>query len=92
MAAGMLISHSRPETDDLFHPAAALLYLLFCIDLILGHPKLDMALIAVVLFPQLGVTAMLQLAALVVPILVAMLCGFRAVICAVSLPVIALHN
>lgn len=61
--------NAEPETDDLFHPAAALLYLLFCIDLILGQPKTDLALIAVVLFPQLVLAAMPQLAALAVPIL-----------------------
>ena len=91
LAVGMLISHARPETDDLFHPAAALLYLLFCIDLILGQPKLDVALIAVVLFPQLGVAAMLQLAALAVPILFAVLCAFKAVTCASSL-LVTLHE
>lgn len=90
LAAGLLISHARPETDDLFHPAAALLFLLFCIDLLLGQPKLDMALMAVVLFPQLGVAAMIQLAAFAAPILLAPLYGFRVVIHAFR--VITLHD
>lgn len=92
IAIGMLVSYGSPETDGLFHSAAALLYLLYCIDLFLGQPKLDMALVAVVLFPQFGMVAVMQLAAVVAPLLLVVLYAVWAVACRVSALALLLHG
>ena len=92
IAVGMLTWYRSPETDGLFHSAAALLYLLYCIDLFLGQPKLDMALIVVVLFPQFGMAAIMQLAAIVAPLLLVALYAVWAVACRVSALALLLHE
>ena len=92
VAAGALMSYTRPETDKLFRSAAALLYLLYCMDLFLGKPKLDMALIAVVLFPQLGMVAVMQLATVLAPLLLVVLYAAWTIACRVSSLVVLLHG
>ena len=92
IAVGLLTSYGSPQTDGLFHSAAALLYLLYCIDLFLGQPKLDMALVAVVLFPKFAMVAIMQLAAVVASLLLVVLYAVWAVACRVSAFVLLLHR
>ena len=84
LAVGMLLSYARPDADGLFHSTAALLYLLYCMDLFLGQPKMDMALVAIVLLPQLGAAAVMQLAAIVAPFLLVALYAVWAITYRVS--------
>ena len=79
LAVGMLLSYTRPDADGLFHSTATLLYLLYCTDLFLGQPKVDMALVAIVLLPQFGAAAVMQLAAVVAPLLLMALYAVWAV-------------
>lgn len=92
IVVGTWMSYTSPETDGLFHSAAALLYVLYCMDLFLGQQKLDMVLIAVVLFPQLGMLAVMQLAAVVAPLLLVVLYAAWAVTCRVSALVVLLDG
>ena len=81
LAAGLLLSYMRPEIDDLFCLSAALLFLLFCMQIIVGQPTLDMTLVAVALLPQLGLPAVMQLAALSAPLALDALYALWTVIC-----------
>lgn len=92
LAVGMLLSYTRPDADGLFHSTAALLYLLYCMDVFLGKPQLDMALVAIVLLPQFGAAAVMQLAAVVAPLLLVALYAVWAVAYRVSALVLLLRG
>ena len=81
LAAGLLLSYMRPEIDDLFCLPAAVIFLLFCMQIIVDQPTLDMTLVAVALLPQLGLPAAMQLAALFAPVALGALYALWTVIC-----------
>ena len=92
LAAGLLLSYTRPEIDDVFCLPAALIFLLFCMQIIFDHSTLDMTLVAVALLPQLGLPAVLQFVALFAPVALGALHAVWAVICILSTSLAVLYG
>ena len=81
LAAGLLLSYMRPDIDDRFCLPAALIFLLFCMQIIVDQPTLDMTLVAVALLPKLGLPAVMQLAAFFAPVALGALYALWTVAC-----------